>query len=48
MKEDEVGKASLGEIRNAYEILIGKAEDKEFPGRAKVYGKMILKWILKK
>jgi hypothetical protein len=39
---------SLGEIGNAYKILTGKAESKEFPGRARVYGKMILKWILKK
>jgi hypothetical protein len=37
----------MGQMRNAYEILIGKPEGKRRIGRlVNVYGMIIVKWIL--
>jgi hypothetical protein len=36
----------MGEMRNAYEILVGKPEGKSPFGRLRVDGRIILKWIL--
>jgi hypothetical protein len=36
----------MGEIRNAYKILIGTSEGKRTFGRSRLYARIILKWIL--
>jgi hypothetical protein len=38
----------MGEIKNAYKILVGKSEGKRPLGRPGKDGKIILKWILGK
>jgi hypothetical protein len=40
--------AWLGEIRNAYKILVGKPEGRRPLRRPSVDGRVILKWILEK
>jgi hypothetical protein len=40
--------ARMGEIRNAYSILVGKRVGKRPLGRARLYGRIILEWILGK
>jgi hypothetical protein len=39
--------ARVGEIRNGYNILIGKPEEKGPFGRPRRKGKIILKWVLR-
>jgi hypothetical protein len=38
--------ACMGEMRNAYNILVGKSEGKRPLGRLGIDGKIILEWIL--
>jgi hypothetical protein len=38
----------MGEIRNAYKILVRKPEGNDYFGDMRVDGRQILKWILKK
>jgi hypothetical protein len=40
--------ARLGEMRNAYKILIGKPEEKADSKDLGVEGRIILEWILRK
>jgi hypothetical protein len=40
--------AHMGEVRNAYNILVGKLEGKRPVGRARRTWKIILEWILGK
>jgi hypothetical protein len=46
-KRDERSRSTIGEMRNAYRILIGKPEGKKPLGRPRIDGRIILKWILK-
>jgi len=38
----------MGEMRNAYKILVGKHKGKECLGDLGIYGSIILNWILSK
>jgi len=38
----------MGDMRNAYKILVGKPEGKNHSGDLGVDGKIILEWILRK
>jgi hypothetical protein len=38
----------MGEMRNAYKILVGNLEGKRPFGRLGVHGRIILKWILRR
>jgi hypothetical protein len=40
--------ASVGEMRNAYSILIGKPEGKNHPADVGIHGRIISEWILGK
>jgi hypothetical protein len=38
----------MGEMRNTYKMLVGKPEGKRQLGRLRIYGRIILKWSLRK
>jgi hypothetical protein len=38
----------MGEVRNAYNILVGMPEGKRYSEDKDVYGRIILEWILGK
>jgi hypothetical protein len=40
--------ACISEMKNAYQILVGKSEGKNSLGRLGIDGRIILKWILRK
>jgi hypothetical protein len=49
MGEDEMGKScsNTGEMRSVYKMLVRKLVEKSTLNKTTMYGRIILKWILK-